>query len=48
MFISDFFRGVNSAMYAKAYKSITKGYAEEVLKNHFDFNKEAVSVIKPL
>ena len=48
MFISDFFRGVNSAMYAKAYKSITKGYAEEVLKNHFDFNKEAVSLINPL
>ena len=23
-------------------------YAEEVLKNHFDFNKEAVSVINPL
>ena len=48
MFISDFFRGVNSAMYARAYKEISKEYAEEVLKNHFDFEKEAVSIINPL
>ena len=48
MFISDFFRGINSAMYAKAYKDITREYAEDVLKNHFDFNKEAVSIINPL
>lgn len=48
MFISDFFRGVNSAMYARVYKEISKEYAEEVLKNHFDFEKEAVSIITPL
>lgn len=48
MFISDFFRGINSAMYAKAYKEITIEYATEVLKNHFDFEKEAVSIINVL
>ena len=47
MFINDFFRGVNSAFYVEAYKSIDKGYVESVINRHFDFSKKAVSIISP-
>ena len=47
MFINDFFRGVNAAMYVEAYQSIDQDYVENVLKQHFDFSKKAVSIITP-
>ncbi len=47
MFISDYFRGVNAAMYVEAYKAIDKSYVESVLNKHFDFDKMAVSIIMP-
>lgn len=48
MFINDFFRGVNASKYVEAYKSIDKEYVENVLNNHFDFEKQAVSIVRPL
>lgn len=45
---SDYFKGVNSFDYVDSYKNIKKEYVEEVIKNHFDENKMAVSIIKPL
>ena len=47
MFVNDFFRGVNSAMYPKVYKEIDKEYVEKVMQSHFDFSKKAVSMIYP-
>ncbi len=45
---SDYFKGVNSFDYVDSYKNIQKEYVEEVIRKHFDENKMAVSIIKPL
>ena len=45
---SDYFKGVNSFDYVDSYKNIKKEYVEQVIREHFDENKMAVSVIKPL
>ena len=47
MFINDFFRGVNAALYVEAYKDIDHEYVENVLNHHFDFGKKAISIIQP-
>ena len=47
MVVSDYFKGINSFDYATIYKEIDKKYVEDVVKKHFDFEKMAVSVIKP-
>ena len=47
MFINDFFRGVNASKYVEAYKSIDKEYVQSVLNEHFDFEKQAVSIVRP-
>ena len=47
MFINDFFRGVNAALYVEAYKDIDHEYVENVLNHHFDFSKKAISIIQP-
>lgn len=47
IFISDFFRGVNSAKYEEAYKNIDKEYVENVLNKHFVKERQAVSIINP-
>ena len=44
---NDYFKGVNTLDYADAYQNITKEYAEEVLREHFDFNNMALSVVSP-
>ena len=48
MFVNDFFRGVNASTYVEAYKNMNKEYVEDVLINHFDFEKQAVSIVRPL
>ncbi|MBQ9266697.1 MAG: insulinase family protein [Clostridia bacterium] len=45
--ISDYFKGVNSFDYVDAYKDIEKFFVEQVLQEHFDFGKMAVSIIRP-
>lgn len=47
VFVSNYFRGVNSFEFVDAYKVIDKQYIEEILKEHFDFENMALSVIKP-
>lgn len=45
LFISDFFRGVNAAKYVETYKNIGKAEAEQILREHFAFENEALSII---
>ena len=47
MFVNDFFRGVNASKYVEAYQTIDKVYVESVLNKHFDFDKQAISIINP-
>ena len=47
MFVNDFFRGVNASKYTDVYKTIDQEYVEKVLRNHFDFEKQVLSVILP-
>ena len=46
-FVSDYFKGINSFEFIDAYKNIDKEYTENVLKEHFDFNNMALSIVKP-
>ena len=47
MFLSDYFKGINSFDYLEQYSSVTKEYAEQILKEVFDENKMVVSIVKP-
>ena len=44
---ADYFKGINTLDFADAYKDIDIEYVEEVLKDHFDFDNMALSVINP-
>ena len=46
MFMSDYFKGINSFDYVDAYKDVTIEYAKNVLDKHFDFSKMAVSIVE--
>lgn len=48
VFTSDYFKGINSFCYVDAYKSIDREYVEKVLREHFDFENMALSVVSPL
>ena len=45
MFLVDYFKGVNSFDYLEEYENVTKEYAEEVLKQVLDKNKEVTSIV---
>ena len=47
MFISDYFKGINSFDYLETYKQITKEYAKQVLENVFNENETVISVVEP-
>ena len=47
MFLADYFKGINSFEYLENYKQITKQYAEQVLKDVFDEEKQVISIITP-
>ena len=47
MFLADYFKGINSFEYLENYKQITKQYAEQVLKEVFDEEKQVISIITP-
>ena len=47
VFVSDYFKGINSFNYIDAYKAIEKNDVEAVLKEVFDFENMAMSVVKP-
>ncbi len=46
LFISNYFRGIDTSDYVDAYKNITIEKIEEIMKEHFDFEKMAVSIIE--
>ena len=46
MFISDYFKGINSFDYIEMHKQVSKEYTEEILKEIFDENKMILSIVK--
>ena len=46
MFVSNYFRGIDSSDYVEAYKNINYEEALEILNEHFDFDKMTVSIIE--
>ena len=46
-FVTDYFKGISSFEFVDAYQNIDKSFVEEVLKDHFDFNNMALSVVLP-
>lgn len=45
MFLSDYFKGINSFDYLEEYEKIDRKYAEEVLKKVFKLDKEVTSIV---
>ena len=46
MFISDYFKGVNSFDYLEEYNTITKEFTKQILDEVFDENKTVLSIVK--
>ena len=46
IFLADYFKGINSFDYLEEYNNVTKEYAESVLKDVLDLNKEVVSIVE--
>ena len=46
MLMADYFKGINSFDYIENHKQVTKDYAEKILKEIFNLDKMAVSVVK--
>ena len=47
MFLADSMKGINSFDYIEEFETVTKQYAETVLKDIFKEENEAVSIIEP-
>ena len=45
-FINNYFRGIDTSDYVEAYKTITLEEIKNVIEEHFDFDKLAVSIIE--
>lgn len=46
MFLADYFRGINSFDYLEEYTNVTKEYAEGILQEVLDLNKEVLSIVE--
>ena len=46
MFLSDYFKDVNSFSYLEKYETVTKEYAEKILNEVFKEEKEVISIVK--
>ena len=46
MFLADYFKGINSFDYLEEIGSITKEYAEQILKEVFEEKRMVLSVVK--
>lgn len=46
MFVSDYFKGINSFDYLESYKQTTVGYAYEILKEVFLKDRTVISIVK--
>ena len=47
MFLADSFKGINSFDYVEKFNVVTKEFAEQILKEVFDEEKMAISIIRP-
>ncbi len=47
MFLADYFKDVNSLDYLEEYKTVTKEYTEELIKNMFNEDKMVISTVLP-
>ena len=47
MFLSDYFKGINSFEYLETIDTITKEYAEQILKEVFVEDKQVISIVEP-
>ena len=47
MFLSDFFKGINSLEYIEQYTSVSTEYAKQILTEVFDENNEILSTVLP-
>lgn len=47
MFVTDYFKGINSFEYLENYEQVTKEYAEKILKETFNEGKTVISIVKP-
>ena len=47
MFLADSFKGINSFDYIEEYETVTKEYAESILKDIFKEENRIMSVIEP-
>lgn len=45
MFLADYFKGVNSFDYLEEYNNVTKEYAESILKEVLNLDKEVLSIV---
>ena len=46
MFLSDYFKGINSFDYLENYNQVTKEYTEQILKDVFNEEKMAISIVE--
>ena len=46
MFVTDYFKGINSFDYLEGYKDISKEYVEQVLNEVFNEEKTVLSIVK--
>lgn len=47
MFVTDYFKGINSFEYLENYEQVTKEYAQKILKEIFNEEKTVISIVKP-
>ena len=47
MFLIDNFKGINSFDYIEKFNTVTKEYAEQILKDVFNEEKMGISIVKP-
>ena len=46
MFLADYFKGINSFDYLEEYTAVTKEYTKQVLKEVFNEEKMAISIVE--
>ena len=46
MFVSDYFKGINSFDYLEEFNTVTKEYTENVLKDVFKEENTVISIVK--
>ena len=47
MILADYIKGINSFDYLEEFEQVTKEYAEQILKDVFNEDKQVISIVKP-